>query len=207
MTRAKGSLGNLTIVTSKGRMIAKQKITIMSNPKTEKQTTQRNALALAVALWKYVGATIKSGITAYPQYGSQYSGFVRQNIAFLKNSPINPNALRNLDLLGLQATSGALGTVNFNLSRIEEDNASLTFPAGALRNIAKVGDYVKFIVGSDTSSEMGFFEKVLTATDLTPSANAIIFDDSFAPYLKSSVFVAWVESADGQKSTTQYFAN
>lgn len=90
MTRAKGSVGNLTIVTTKGRMIAKQKISIMSNPRTEKQQSQRGALALAVALWQYTGAVIKSGITVYPQYGSQYNGFVTQNIDFLKKQHYRP---------------------------------------------------------------------------------------------------------------------
>ena len=160
MTRAKGSVGNLTLVTSKGRMIAKQKISIMSNPRTEKQQSQRSAMALAVALWQYMGSVIKSGITVYPQFGSQYNGFVNQNIAFLKNSTIDPNAIRNQDLVGVKATNGNLGAINFSNGGIIEDFATFTYPAGALKNIAKVGDKVKLVVGSELQSDMGYFEKV-----------------------------------------------
>ena len=205
MTRAKGSVGNLTIVTTKGRMIAKQKISIMSNPRTERQQSQRSALALAVALWQYTGAVIKSGITVYPQYGSQYNGFVNQNIAFLKNSSIDPNALRNQDLVGLKATNGNLGTINFVPDDLNADDGSFTFPAGALKNIAKVGDLIKVVIGSAMASESGYFEKKLDAKDLSSTSAYITFLGDFTQYLDSPVYTVWVESADGTKSTSSVF--
>lgn len=205
MTRAKGSLGNLTIVTTKGRMIAKQKITIMSNPRTERQQTQRNALALAVALWQYAGAVIKSGITVYPQYGSQYNGFVNQNIAFLKNSTIDPNALRNQDLVGLKATNGSLGAINFAVDDLNSDDGSFSFPAGALKNIAKVGDFVKVVIGSSLDSEMGYFEKQLDTKDLSSTSDYLSFEGNFTKYTNSPVYTVWIESADGTKSTSSVF--
>lgn len=205
MTRARGSVGNLTLVTSKGRMIAKQKISIMSNPRTERQQSQRSALALAVALWQYTGSVIKSGITVYPQFGSQYNGFVNQNIAFLKDSTIDPNAIRNQDLVGVKATNGNLGAINFVKDEINANSAVFTYPAGALKNIAKVGDLVKLVVGSGLQSEMGFFEKELVATDLTAIANEIEFVGDFSKYSTASVFSIWVETADGSKSTSSVF--
>lgn len=205
MTRAKGSVGNLTLVTSKGRMIAKQKISIMSNPRTERQQSQRSALALAVALWQYMGSVIKSGITVYPQFGSQYNGFVNQNIAFLKNSEIDPNAIRNQDLVGVKATNGNLGVINFTTDEIASDTASLNFPTGALKNIAKVGDKVKLVIGSGLQSEMGYFEKELVASDLTSSANYLELPGDFSRYKTDPVFCAWIESADGTKSTSSVF--
>lgn len=205
MTRAKGSLGNLTIVTTKGRMIAKQKITIMSNPRTERQQTQRNAMALAVALWQYTGTVIKSGITVYPQYGSQYSGFVQENIIFLKNSTVDPNAIRNQDLVGLKATNGNLGAINFTADEIASDSASFNFPTGALKNIAKVGDKIKLVIGSGLQSEMGYFEKELVASDLTSSATYVEITDDFSRYTTAPVYTIWVESADGTKSTSSVF--
>lgn len=207
MTRAKGSVGNLTLVTSKGRMIAKQKISIMSNPRTERQQSQRSALALAVALWQYTGSVIKSGITVYPQFGSQYNGFVNQNIAFLKNSTIDPNAIRNQDLVGVKATNGNLGAINFVRDEIVSDYASFDYPAGALKNIAKVGDLVKLVIGSGLHSEMGYFEKELQASDLTSSMTFVRFSGDFSRYSTAPVFTIWVETADGSKSTSSVFKN
>ena len=207
MTRAKGSVGNLTIVTTKGRMIAKQKISIMSNPNTERQQSQRSALALAVALWQYTGSVIKSGITVYPQFGSQYNGFVNQNIAFLKNSTIDPNALRNQDLVGVKATNGTLGAINFTADDIASDSASFNFPTGALKNIAKVGDKIKLVIGSGLQSEMGYFEKELVASDLTSTANYVELKGDFSRYSTAPVYTIWVETADATKSTSSVFKN
>lgn len=207
MTRAKGSVGNLTIVTSKGRMIAKQKISIMSNPRTERQQSQRSALALVVALWQYTGAVIRSGITVYPQFGSAYNGFVNQNIALLKNSTIDPNAIRNQDLVGVKATNGNLGTINFVKDEINSTSATFTYPAGALKNIAKVGDSVKLVVGSGLQSEMGYFEKELEATDLTSTIDYVEFEGDFAKYDTAPVYTIWVETADATKSTSSVFKN
>ena len=205
MTRAKGSVGNLTLVTSKGRMIAKQKISIMSNPRTERQQSQRSALALAVALWQYMGSVIKSGITVYPQFGSQYNGFVNQNIAFLKNSTINPNAIRNQDLVGVKATNGNLGAINFTIDAVTDELATFAFPAGALKNIAKVGDKVKLVIGSDLQSEMGYFETELTAGSLASTSDLVRFEGDFSRYNNAPVFAIWVETADGTKSTSSVF--
>ena len=149
----------------------------------------------------------KSGITVYPQFGSQYNGFVNQNIAFLKNSTIDPNAIRNQDLVGVKATNGNLGAINFTVDTIGEDSAVFNFPAGALKNIAKVGDVVKLVVGSGLQSEMGYFEKELVANDLTAIANEITFDGGFAKYRNAPVFAMWVETADATKSTSSVFKN
>ena len=205
MTRATGSIGNLTLVTSKGRMIAKQKISIMSNPRTERQLSQRNAMALAVALWQYAGSVIKSGITVYPQFGSQYNGFVNQNIVFLKNSTIDPNAIRNQDLVGVKATNGNLGAINFVSDEVTSDSARFNYPTGALKNIAKVGDKVKLVIGSGLQSEMGYFERELTAADLTSTADYVEFAGDFDRYNTSPVFTIWVETADSTKSTSSVF--
>ena len=205
MAWAKGSIGNLTLVTSKGRMIAKQKISIMSNPKTERQLSQRNAMALAVALWQYAGSVIKSGITVYPQFGSQYNGFVNQNIAFLKNSTIDPNAIRNQDLVGVKATNGNLGAINFTTDEIATDSASFNFPAGALKNMAKVGDKVKLVIGSGLQSEMGYFETELSAGNLSSTSDFVRFPGDFSRYSTAPVFTIWVETADGTKSTSSVF--
>ena len=207
MTRAKGSVGNLTIVTTKGRMIAKQKISIMSNPKTEKQQTQRGALALAVALWKYTGSVIKSGITVYPQFGSQYNGFVNQNIAFLKNSTIDPTAIRNQDLVGVKATTGNLGAVTFTVDDLTTNDGTFSFPSGALKNIAKVGDFVKVVIGSGLQAEMGYFERTLTSADLLATSYYLRFEGDFSKYSDKPTYTVWIESTDGTKSTSSVFKN
>lgn len=206
MTRGKGSVGNLTIVTSKGRMIAKQKISIMGNPQTRGQQEQRLALSLAVALWQYLGGVVKSGITVYPQFGSQYNGFVNQNIGYLKTTELDPFHLNNQALPGLVATNGNLGSVTFTLDGIQEESAAFTFPTGALKNIAKVGDSVKLVIGKANASETGYFATTLTANELLSTASAISLPGDFSAYTGPVVFAMWVESADGTKSTTSKFA-
>ena len=205
MTRAKGSVGNITIVTSKGRMIAKQKISIMSNPRTSAQRSQRNGLALSVALWKYIGSLIKSGITVFPQFGSQYNGFVRSNIEFLKSTSINPDALRNQDLIGLQATTGNLGNFTFTVDEFSATGATFTFATGGLRQIAKVGDLVKLVVGSGLQSEMGYFEHSIIQRDLESNASDVEFSGDLANYTEDSVYAVWLESSDATKSTSSKF--
>ena len=205
MTRAKGSVGNLTIVTSKGRMIAKQKISIMSNPRTERQQSQRKGLALAVAIWQYIGSSIKSGITVYPQFGSQYNGFVRANIEVLKSSTVNPDALRNQDLVGLQATSGNLGNFTFSADEIRSDGAVFTFPAGGLKQIAKVGDVVKLVLGSGLQSKMGYFEYSIVQADLALNASSVEFVGDMAALTSDTVYSIWLESSDGTKSSSSVF--
>ena len=205
MTRAKGSVGNLTLVTSKGRMIAKQKISIMSNPRTSAQMSQRHGLALAVALWKYTGSIIKSGITVFPQFGSQYNGFVRSNIEFLKSVTLDPNALRNQDLIGLQATTGNLGNFTFSVDEIRANGATFTFPTGGLRQIAKVGDVVKLVVGSGLKSDLGYFEHSIVARDLESNASDVDFLGAMSAYAVDSVYAVWLESSDATKSTSSKF--
>lgn len=205
MTRATGSIGNITLSYQKGRIIAKQKIDVMSNPRTQGQVLQRDALSIAVAMWAYCGAVIKSGITSYPELGSQYNGFVKENIAFLKGSNIDPKALANRDFVGVLATNGNLGAFNADIQDADEDFASFSYSDGLLYRLAKVGDLVKVVIGDSARSEMGYFEKVLTADDLDPAGVSLSINGNFQPYSKNPVFALWVESADGTKSTTSKF--
>mgnify|MGYP007029314088 FL=1 len=110
-------------------------------------------------------------------------------------------------MVGVKATNGNLGTINFRIGDVAPDSAIFDFPTGALKNIAKVGDKVKLIIGSGLQSEMGYFEKELTAADLTSTANVVEFADDFANYRTAPVYTIWVESADATKSTSSVFTN
>lgn len=205
MTRAKGSIGNVTITTQKGRMIAKQKISIMRNPRTAGQMEQRGRLTLSVAMWRYLGSVIKSGITVFSQFGNPYTGFIAQNIKQLTSSQANPADLKNRDFEGIQATSGQLGSVNFTLDLSVPADPQLDFPAGALKNIATIGDKVKLVCGSSSEYAMAYAEYSLSAADLLATSDNIVFDADLTDYADEPVWVAWVESKDGQKSSTQFF--
>lgn len=205
MTRATGSIGNITLSYQRGRIIAKQKIDVMSNPRTQGQVLQRNALSIAVAMWAYCGAVIKSGITSYPELGSQYNGFVKENIAFLKGSNIDPKGLRNSDFVGVLATNGNLGAFNVDIQDTDSDFASFSYSVGLLSRLAKVGDLVKVVIGESLHSEMGYFEKVLTANDLDPAGVVLSIYGNFLAYANNPVFALWIESADSTKSTTSKF--
>ena len=98
-----------------------------------------------------------------------------------------------------------MGAINFVKDEIISDSASFNYPTGALENIAKVGDRVKLVIGSGLSSEMGYFERELTAADLTSSIDFVRFSDDFSRYSTAPVFTLWVETADGTKSTSSVF--
>ena len=110
-------------------------------------------------------------------------------------------------MVGVKATNGNLGTVNFVRDAITSTSATFNYPAGALKNIAKIGDLVKLVVGSGLQSEMGYFEKELTAADLTSTADYVEFTGDFARYSTAPVFAIWVETADSTKSTSSVFKN
>ena len=207
MTSVIGSVGNITMLTSRGRMIAKQKIFVMGNPRTVGQVRQRKGLSIAVAMWRYAGAVLKSGITVFPQFGSQYNQFVKDNTNFLRDSLINPDALRNQDFEGIKATNGNLGNVSFSVDDFSSAGAVFNFSSGALKNIAKVGDLVKVVVGKPLESEMGYFEKVLVANDLLSTSDQLTISGDFKHYQDGAIWTLWVESADGLKSTSSSFSS
>ena len=57
--RASGSIGNVSLSTRKGRVIARQKPTIGANPRTTQQLNQRKKIAAVVIAWYFIGNAIK----------------------------------------------------------------------------------------------------------------------------------------------------
>ena len=108
-------------------------------------------------------------------------------------------------MVGVKATNGNLGAINFVKDEIVSDSATFNYPAGALKNIAKVGDRVKLVLGSGLHSEMGYFETELTAGNLTSTSDFVRFSGDFSRYSTAPVYTLWVESADGTKSTSSVF--
>ena len=52
---------------------------------------------------------------------------------------------------------------------------------------------------------MAFVEHALTASNLLATSDNIVLHADLREYADEPVWVAWVESKDGQKSSTQYF--
>ena len=52
---------------------------------------------------------------------------------------------------------------------------------------------------------MGYFEKELTAAELTSSIDFVRFSDDFSRYNTAPVYTLWVETADATKSSSSVF--
>ena len=100
-----------------------------------------------------------------------------------------------------------MGAINFISDVITSDSAIFNFPTGALKNIAKVGDKVKLVIGSGLQSEMGYFETEISPALLSSSSDFVRFGGDFSRYSTSPVFAIWVETADATKSTSSVFKN
>ena len=74
--RAKGSIGNVSFSTQKGRVIARQKPSIVTNPRTQAQLDQRAKVSAANVAWYMIGNVVKSGITQLVGLGSQFNTYV-----------------------------------------------------------------------------------------------------------------------------------
>ncbi len=85
-SRAKGSFGNATLSTQKGRIILKEKAKFVFNPNTPAQQAQRGALRNAVAIYKAIGVLFMHLTTLVSEYGNAYTEFVKKNIDKIKNS-------------------------------------------------------------------------------------------------------------------------
>ena len=108
-------------------------------------------------------------------------------------------------MIGLQATTGNLGHFTFSSDEIRADGAVFTFPTGGLKQIAKVGDLVKLVIGSGMQSEQGYFEYSIVQSDLTSTASAIEFLGNLVQFTADSVYAVWLESSDATKSTSSKF--
>ena len=203
--RAKGSIGNVTLSTQKGRVIAKQKATIVSNPNSVAQQEQRGKLSKAVLAWQAIGNVIKSGWTSLLPFSSAYNTFTSKNMDVFAQAEFPNNAVRARDLEGSFGTFGSLGSLTYSTNLIQADNAKFDLDKAVFNNMAKVGDKLKIVIADRNAEEMSYGEASVTQVMLDANAPFVLFDGVALDENAEHVACLWLESADGKNSSTAKF--
>lgn len=203
--RAKGSIGNVTLSTQKGRVIAKQKATIVSNPNTLAQQSQRGKLAKGVLAWQKLNNVIKSGWTSLMQFSSAYNTYISKNIDIFADKDFTDGTVVGRDLIDSFGSYGSLGTLSYFASEILDDSAKFILEKAVFSNIAKVGDKLKIVIGGMDTEELSYSEASVTQAMLDSQNPFVSFNGLALDTNQSQVFCMWLESADGKNSTTSKF--
>ncbi|SDE01102.1 DUF6266 family protein [Riemerella columbipharyngis] len=203
--RAKGSIGNVTLATVKGRVIAKQKATIVSNPNTQAQQAQRNKLAKAVLAWQAVGNYVKSGWTSLLPFCSQYQTYTSKNMHGFASKDFNEDRVTGEDLKGSLATYGKLGTLKYTASADDTDSITVTFDKTSLENIAKVGDKIKMVATNVNDENISYSEIEVDTALLSAGTPSKSFENLHLAQNTRVILAVWLEGADGKESTTAKF--
>ena len=138
----------------KGQTILKQKATIVSNPRTEKQVAQRRMINRAVYVWQLFGGVLKQGWTSLLPYCSQFNTYVSVNAQFFKDADFTKETMTNGDVIGSVATKGSLGNLNYTFDAIEDNQAGVNLSSANLNQIAKEGDKLVLLIGPRNASAM-----------------------------------------------------
>ena len=203
--KGKGSAGNVTVNQLKGQTILKQKASMVANPRTEAQVSQRDMVSRAVYFWQLFGNVLKSGWTSLLPFCSEYNTFVSTNSGHFKDATFTKESYRNMDSVGAQATKGRLGILIATDDVINSDSQSFILNAAQLQNIAKVGDKIKLLIGAQNQDTMNYAEVVVTADLLASSTPTVVFDNPLESVSRPLIFALWLESADGKDSTSSKF--
>lgn len=205
MSRAKGSIGNVTLSTQKGRVIAKQKASIVSNPNTQAQQVQRGKVAKAVLAWQLVGGYVKSGITALLPFASEYNTFTSKNMPLYRDGGFENGAVKGEDLKDSFATLGKLGNINVSSVVIDDDSIDFTLAMDNFKRIAKQGDIIKVLVLDSSSDKVSYTSKVVDTSLLSSSDGSVSISVDNSSLTRKDIYAIWLETADGKNSTTSKF--
>ena len=203
--RAKGSIGNVSFSTQKGRVIARQKPSIVSNPRTQAQLDQRAKVSAVNVAWYMIGGVIKSGITQLVGYGSQFNTYVSKNANIFAGRVFTKDSITTLDLLGSYASIGVNPKLPY--TKVDEDFNTLEvkFPKSFFGMYAKVGDILKVVVGKALSSEQSYGEFTVTQAMLDQVDPTALFQDLDLQGSGDTIAALWLESSDGKISSTSQF--
>ena len=74
-----------------------------------------------------------------------------------------------------------------------------------MRNIAKVGDKIKLLIGAQNQETMNYAEVTVAAPLLASSTPSVSFDNPLEDSSVPLVYTIWLETADGKDSTSAIF--
>lgn len=203
--RAKGSIGNVSFSTQKGRVIARQKPSIVANPRTQAQLDQRAKVSAVNVAWYMIGNVIKSGITQLVGLGSQFNTYVSKNADVFAGKDFTKETFKTFDLLGSYASIGANSKLPYTKVNEEFNVLEVKFPKSFFGMYAKVGDILKVVVGKESSSEQSYGEVTVTQAMLDQAVPTAEFQDLDLQGNGDTIGALWLESADGKTSSTSQF--
>ncbi len=203
--RAKGSIGNVSFSTQKGRVIARQKPSIVANPRTQAQLDQRAKVSAVNVAWYMIGNVIKSGITQLVGLGSQFNTYVSKNADAFAGKVFTKETFKTMDLTGSYASIGAVPKIPFVKVAEDVNTLEVSFNKNIFGMYAKVGDVLKVVVGKGLASEQSYGEIPVTQAILDDLAPAVVFQDLDLQGSGDTIAALWLESADGKTSSTSQF--
>ncbi len=167
--RATGSVGGITLSTQKGRIIMRSKPTIVSNPRTDKQQKQRNAMAVIVAIYKLFANILRTGYTVITGYGNKYSMFVKTNIDFVKNKVNLEEAVLLKHLEGMTMSNGKIEPLNYMFGVEDTGICAFYVNKGFVDEHFAKQDNIVLLVGNGDTLKLE--RKVLKIEDLQEDAD------------------------------------
>ena len=203
--RAKGSIGDVSFSTQKGRVIARQKPSIVANPRTQAQLDQRQKVSAVNVAWYMIGNVVKSGITQLVGLGSQFNTYVSRNADIFAGKEFTKDNFVTNDLLGSFASIGANPKLPYAKLASDVDSLDVSFNKAQLGMYAKVGDILKVVVGNANASEQSYGEVAVTQALLDSENPQVTFTDLDLQGAGGLVAALWLESADGKTSSTSQF--
>lgn len=200
--KARGSAGNVTFTTQKGRVIMKEKATIVANPKAPGQVAQRSVLAKAVKAYQLLGSQVKEGLTRRGKFLSEYNRSIQLNIDSMNTIMPNLAAPLSTGLAGFQIADGALvggsGTIGKTGSIVDIE---VNLMGGNLGDV-KIGDKFVLVAYSSNNNQVAKTEAVVTANDLINEIVTLTIN--FASSVTAGIVTGayFFVSADGTQSSS-----
>ncbi|WP_233862567.1 DUF6266 family protein [Tenacibaculum piscium] len=205
MSKASGSIGNISLATIKGRVIAKEKATIVANPRTPKQVSQRNALSRTVYAWQMVSGVVKVGNTTYGKYSNPYAGFISNNVEYFKGIAKDAKELVGSDLISVQATKGKYAPLTRSFVSVEPNKLTLKVNFSSVGDDLKENDSVYLVFTNKTHNRMYSFKATVGVVDPLLMEKNIVFAGSKDFTSSEYVSAVFYVSSDGKNSTSSYF--
>ena len=204
--KGSGSAGNVTVVQLKGQSILKQKATIVSNPRSSGQISQRNMVTRAVYAWQQFGSVLKQGFTSLLPHSSQYNTYVSVNAEHFKGKTFTKETFRIADMLDSVASKGSLGELQMDQAVINGDNLEISLNKNSLQGIAKAGDKIVCLANWEHRDTANYAEIEVTIAMLASANPVANFDLNLGAPSGDLISAFFLVSEDGRKSTTsQWF--
>lgn len=142
--KSSGSVGGATFSTWKGINVLKSKAISVANPKTVAQQTQRNRMALMVAIFRSISIAVVAGFKTLAIGKSEYNAFVSANIQDAVSVGIPPQV--EIDQNKLLVSKGTIGITPINVLSSANGSDAISISWNANNPIGGAATDVPYVV-------------------------------------------------------------